>query len=139
MTFEELENDLPNGFHDMELHGLNINWVDGSMTMDLNFWTGDLDGPNREEYTPGVLTITGLCFCSIDPPDPSYQFLPDNSPLNVSGDAAEPRTLALLGELSQRLPPGASCYRFFVHEWNSFIHIAAKNVQLAWAKGKAKP
>ena len=139
MTFEELEEELPNGFHDMELHGMSLNWVDGSMTMHLNFWTGDLDGPNREEYTPGMLSITGLCFCSIDPPDPSYQFLPDGSPLNISGDAAEPKTFALLEGITDKLPPEASCYRFFVHEWNSFIHIAAKNVQLSWTKERVQP
>lgn len=137
MTFEDVENELPNGFHDMELYGMRLDWAEGSMTMDLNFWVGDLSGPNREAYKPGTLQITGLCFCSIDPPDSTYPFMPDGSPLNISGDAAGPETFASFEGLSQKLSAEASCYRFFVHEWNAFIHIAAKNVQLVWRKEQA--
>ncbi len=132
MTFEELDNQLPNGFHDAELHSVRIDYVHGTMTLHMSFWVGDLKGPNREEYRAGELRITGLYFCAIDPPDPECRYVPHGSALNVSGDRAKPDTFPALEKLSQTLPPGVSCYRFFVHEWNSFINIAAKDVQVSW-------
>ena len=138
MTFEELDQSLPNGFHDAEIYSIRVDYGSATVTLDVSFWVGDLDGPNREEYRRGILKVTGLLFCSIDPPDPAYPFLPDGSPVTVSGDAAKSDTLPVLARLTPRFPPGASCYRFFVNDWNSFIHIAAKDVQLSWAGDEAR-
>jgi hypothetical protein len=134
MTFEELDNELPNGFHDAQLHDLTIDYVRGTMTLRMIFWVGKMKGPNREERRPGELRITGLYLCAMDPPDPSYRYAPHGAALNVSGDPAKADTFPALEKLSPAIPPGVSCYRFFVHEWNSFINIAAKDVQLSWTK-----
>ena len=104
------------------------------MTLQMRFWTGSMEGPNREERRTGKLRITGLYFCVIDPPDPTYRYVPHGSALNVSGDRAKPDTFPALEKLSRTLPPAVSCYRFFVHEWNSFINIAAKDVQVSWVE-----
>ena len=48
MTFEELDNELPNGFHDAQLHSVRIDYVRGTMTLHMSFWVGDLNGPNKE-------------------------------------------------------------------------------------------
>ncbi len=132
MTFDDLDSKLPNGFHDAQIYQLRIDYVGGFITIRMNFWIGNQDGPNREEYRLGELRVSGLYFCVIDPPDPTYRYVPHGSPLNVSGDRAKPETFPALEKLSQTLPPGVSCYRFFVHEWNSFINIAAKDVQVSW-------
>ena|ERR1700690_1094945 len=132
MTFEDLNSELPNGFHDARLHGIVIDYVAGSMSLRLDVWVGNLDGPDRETYRAAELRVAGLCFCSIEVPDPRYPYMPDGSPLDVSGDAADSRTLAALEQLSRTLPSGTSCYRFFVQDWNSFIHVAAKEFQVHW-------
>jgi hypothetical protein len=132
MTFEELDSELPNGFHDAKLYDLKIDYLGGSMVLRMGFDFGNPDGPRRNDYRTGELQVTGLCFCSIDPPDPSYRYVPHGSALNVSGDPAKLDTFPPLEKLSPTLAPGVSCYRFFVHEWNSFINIAAKNVHLSW-------
>jgi hypothetical protein len=134
MTFEDLEKELPNGFHDAELSDVQIDYVHGSMKLRMSFWVGSMQGPNRDEYRPGELRMTGLYFCTIDPPDPNYRYVPTGSALNVSGDPAKPDTFPALEQLSPTLAPGVSCYRFFVHEWNSFINIAAKDVQVSWVE-----
>jgi len=138
MTFEDLEKELPNGFHDAELRDMLIDYVVGSMTLRMNFWVGNMQGPNRDEYRSGELRITGLYFCAIDPPDPNYRYVPRGSTLNVSGDPAKPDTFPALERLSPTLTPEVSCYRFFVQEWNSFINIAARNVDLSWIE-EARP
>src|SRR5271165_6240529 len=114
MTFEQLDAELPNGFHDAQLYGFVVDYIAGSMTLRIDLWVGNLDGPDPEEYRPAELRVTGLYFCSLDPPDPNYRFIPDGSPLDVSGDPAKPDTLPALKEFSRTLPVGASCYRFFV-------------------------
>jgi hypothetical protein len=132
MTFEELDNKLPNGFHDAELHTVRIDYVGGSAVLRMAFDFGNPEGSKREDYRTGDLRISGLYFCVIDPPDPTYRYVPHGSALNISGGRAKPDTFPALEKLSRTLPPGASCYRFFVHEWNSFINIAAKDVQVSW-------
>jgi hypothetical protein len=137
MTFEELDATLPNGFHDAEIYSIDIDYRLRCITLDINFWVGDLDGPNREEYRRGVLKGAGLHFCSIDPPDPAYSFVPQGSYVTVSGSSAKPDASPAPEKLWPAFPPGVSCYRFFVHNWNSFIHIAVRDAQLSWAEDAA--
>ncbi|MBZ5600162.1 MAG: hypothetical protein LAN83_17790 [Acidobacteriia bacterium] len=132
MTFEELENELPNGFHDAQLHSMRTDYVSGSAVLRMALDFGNPDGPKREDYRIGELRVSGLYFCVIDPPDPSYRYVPHGTALNVSGDPAKSDTFPALEGLYRTLPPGVSCYRFFVHEWNSFINIAARDVQVSW-------
>ena len=49
MTFEDLNSELPNGFHDARLHGIVIDYVAGRMSLRLDVWVGNLDGPDREK------------------------------------------------------------------------------------------
>jgi hypothetical protein len=132
MTFEEFDHELPNGFHDAKLHDLSIDYVRGSAVLRMELDFGDPDGLKTEDYKDGILRVSGLCFCSIDPPSHDHPYIPDGAPLNVSGDPAKPDRFPSLEELSRTLPPGVSCYRFYVNEWNSFINIAAKDVQISW-------
>src|SRR5216684_1034247 len=132
MKFEQLDSELPNGFHDARLHKVAIDYPAGSMILHMDLWVGRLDGGNREEYRSAEVRVTGLYFCVVDPPDPSCPYVPSRFPLDVSGDPAKPDTFPALNELSRTFPPGLSCYRFFVHEWNSFINIAARDVQISW-------
>lgn len=138
MTFEELDQASPNGFHDAEIYSIAIDYGAAAVTLDMNFWIGDLEGSNREECRRGIVKVTGLIFCSIDPPDPAYPFLTDGSPVTVSGDSARSDTCPALAMLLSGFPLGVFCFRFFVNNWNAFIHIAAKDVLIAWVE-KAAP
>jgi hypothetical protein len=130
MTFEELDNEF--GFHDAKLHELRIDYVNGTAVLRMALDFGDPDGPKHEDYRVGILRVSGLCFCAISPPDPDCQYMPDGSPLSVAGYAADTDTFPALKELSRTLPPGVTCFQFFVHEWNRFFNIAAKDVQISW-------
>ena len=76
MTFEKVDAELPNGFHDAKLYGIVIDYVAGSAILRMDFWVGSMEGPNREEYRPAELRVTGLYFCSMDVPDPTYRYVP---------------------------------------------------------------
>jgi hypothetical protein len=132
MTFEQLENTLPNGFHDAQLFGIRLDYVAASLTLEMNILISTIGG---NVYSPAIVEVKGLCVCTIEPPDPRYHFLPDGTPLNVSGNMPKKLGEELL-KLSSQFPARISWYRFFVEEWNSFINIASDEVSLSWPKGE---
>src|SRR5579864_1916630 len=76
MTLEELENTLPNGLHDADVHRIAIDYAERRVTFDLAVWVGNLDDPpeRREAYQIGRIEISGLLFIVMEPPDPKYPF-----------------------------------------------------------------
>jgi len=140
MTLDELDHKLPNGFHDAEIFSLELDYPAGIAKFRLSLlvgWPEDPD-PERQAYQEATMMVMGLCFCSIDPPYPGYPFHPDGRPICVSGDPAKPDHMPSLPELAAKFPAGTWCYRFFVHDWNAFIHIAARDVELTWVGEKPK-
>lgn len=138
MTFDELERSLPNGFHDAEVSRIAIDYCAGSLVLNADFWIGDLDASEparREERRHGVLTVDGLVFCAIEAPDPGVPLVAGGGPVTASGDSPDSNSGPSQGRLIARLPPGTSCYRLFISEWNAFIYIAARTVRLEWEDG----
>jgi hypothetical protein len=133
MTFEEVENTLPNGFHDAKIVRITLDYPAGILLMAMEILVGTPGEADQEEYGPAELKANGLCFCFIDPPDPAYQFRPNGEALGVCG-AEEPPDSPVIGNLLNKLPEGVSAYRFYADEWNSFIHVAASDVQVSWSK-----
>ena len=132
MTFEELDNKLPNGFRAARLYDLRIDYVDASVVLRMDLDFGRPDGAKQEDYRAGQVRILDLQFLAIDHPDPDYRYMPHGSPLNVTGSPAKPDRFPQLEALSKTFSSGVWCYRFYVHEWNACIHIAAKDVQISW-------
>lgn len=126
MTFEELDAEFPNGFDDAEITGLTLDYKSRTATMQLSLRLDLPDGPNSVEYRCGVLTIRSFYYVSIDPPDVEHLFYPSGSRITVDGFSEDPTTFQLFEHLKPRLPAGAFCCRFFVHDWNAFIRIAGK-------------
>jgi hypothetical protein len=140
MTLEEIENLPPNGFHDAQLFSIELDYANGRAKLHLNLLVGwpEDPQPERSAYQEAILTITGLCFCSIEAPQADYPFLPDGEPTWLSGDPAKRDHLPSLPELMQKVPAGAWAYRFFMHDWNAFIYIAARDAELTWSGEKPK-
>ncbi|MDP9337666.1 MAG: hypothetical protein M3P45_02240 [Acidobacteriota bacterium] len=140
MTLDELDNTLPNGFHDAEIFSFEIDYVAGTAKFRMNLLTGGPEDPGLERDTrqEAILIVSGLCFCSVEPPWSTYPFLPDGKPIMVSGDPAKSDHLPSLADLTSKFPSGTWCYRFFVDDWNAFIHIAAGDAQLTWIGDKPK-
>ncbi len=140
MTLDELNHTLPNGFHDADVLSIELDYIAATAELHLSLLTGwpeDPD-PERQAYQEATVIVTGLCFFSIDPPDPTYPFLPDGRPIDVSGDPAKPDNLPSLPDLLAKLPNDAWCYRLFVSDWNSFIHIAGRNAEITWIGDKPR-
>lgn len=132
MTFEELEQELPNGFHDAAIKEIRMDFVGRSILVGMEILVGLPGSPNQEEYRPGTLKVLFPHLFFLEPPDPRYPFVPDGSPLNVGGDSVRVGQNPQVDRLLEVLPKNATTYRFFLEEWNSFLYLAGASVEFCW-------
>lgn len=131
MTFDQLEENLPNGFHDAKIEKISLDYAKRTANILMQLLTGTPDSAVQDEYRRAILNIGDFCYCVIEPPDPTYPFMRSGAPINIAGYIEDPETFPL--DLLRRvMPKGVTCYRFFVHDWNAFIHIAAGEIQFSW-------
>ena len=135
MTFEEINDKLPNGFHDATIRSIAMDFVNISLVVGMELHVSESNDPDPERYRCGTLQIASPCLFFIDPPDPRYPFVPDGSPLNVDGDPIRIGQNAELDRLLPVLPLNAAIYRFFLEEWNSFLYVGGASVKFSWNDG----
>lgn len=131
MTLDEVERDLVNGLHDAALERLTIDYSQKCLTMELQVWLGDPDADTlagRELMKPAKITLSGLAFCIIDPPDSRYPF-EDRGPLQIDVGTGEPSTAP---GAHPPVPTDAFLAWIFVTGWNAFIRVAARSAELEW-------
>jgi hypothetical protein len=132
LTLAEIERSLPNGFHDGELVGFEVNWENLELILrlrvDINSYADNSRSPIFQE---AELRITGLHYFIIDPPDSSEIKLGAKGALWIDSDTATwEREPAELKRVRQKLSAEAFAHSFYVRDWNSFIHLAARDAQL---------
>jgi hypothetical protein len=128
-TLAEIEQQLPNGFHDAEIRSCTLDFVARTASFEVDVWIGDLDSSDealREQYRRAGLVVAGLAFCQIEAPDPTYPFR-ELKALRV--DLCEP----VPSHIGSAVSDVAFRARFYVSNWNSFIDIAADDATLEWA------
>lgn len=132
---EQLERSLPNGFHDAQIKGINLNYVERTIVFEMRLWVGDLesaDKAEREAYRLGVLIISEFDFCVIEPPDLRYPYHPVKA-VRVDSGAGNPQSIPLL----ENIPEDTFAHWFFVNEWNSFIYFIARAARLEMSQAEA--
>ena len=72
-------------------------------------------------------------YFSIDPPDADHLTYREQK-IQVDGLPEDPSKSPLFESLNPTLPAGAFCCCFYVHDWNSFIPIAAEDAQFSWVE-----
>ncbi|HKT87449.1 MAG TPA: hypothetical protein VJQ59_03375 [Candidatus Sulfotelmatobacter sp.] len=145
MTLEELANSLPNGFHDSGLKNLSINYDRGTVQLTVSLKVGDPDGPpeHRDDTRDAHIEITGLQVFAIDPPSAAAGYDLDSPGELWIADGYQTRSIpeftkSMSRDLMESLPAEVWVHSFFVSEWNSYIHIAAKDCAMKWA-GEPRP
>jgi hypothetical protein len=140
MTLAELEDSLPNGFHDSALKGLSIDYMRRTIRLDMSLKVGDSDGPReqRDDVRDAEIEVSGVVFFVIDPPSPAagYDFKSPGELWVVDG--YETRSIPAFTkkidkELLDAVPPEAFIHSFFVSDWNSYVHLAARDCSMKWA------
>lgn len=129
MNLEELESDLPNGLHDCLLRTFVADPKERRAEFILDIWMGDLHSSattERERRRRARLELIGLTYLVVDDPDPRYQ-VPDGSRVQIDACAADDDP-----ERARQVPEGGFAGRFYVTEWNAFIHFAALEARLTW-------
>lgn len=130
MTLDELEHTLPNGLHDAELLSISVDYVQRKLTLGLEVFVGDFDGPidQREAYRKGRIEIFGLQFLAIVTPDSTYPYS-DCTPSRI--DICDRRN-NLDQKLLASLPVGTFVSSIWVNNWNGFADLAASGASLIW-------
>ncbi len=129
MNISELEEHFEISFHDSLLHALRTDFVAQTADFELNVCVGDPDAKSekeRERRRMARLRLTGLQYLAVDSPDPSYPYR-DSGPVDVDHCEADV-------ELADRYSSSENVFsgRFFVSDWNAFIHYSAKHAELSW-------
>ncbi len=134
MKLIEIDNSLPNGFHDSYIHSIQLDYEKRKAIFKINIWIGDLSSDIediREVYRAGELVISDMIFFVIDPPDSSYKYF-DGTPLWVDGGPMESIEKSPLVPLPKDLPIGSFTYLFYVRNWNASFYIAGMEAELIW-------
>jgi hypothetical protein len=133
---EVFDNKYPHAtFHDAIIESIKLDYKNKEAKLELEICVGDpdaLEEETRELRCSGVLVLTGLVFCVIEPPE--LQFYKEKCNELLIGDDGKINTLPskytsnfinLIGELK-------ICHYFFVSSWNSFIFIGANDAFFEW-------
>ena len=133
MTFEELDRQFPNGLDDAEITGISIGYSDHTATILIGMRGNPPDHPDRDVYAPAALMLRGVFYFSIEPPDDDHVLGREKDKITVDG-FSEDEEFPLFRHVKSKLPPDAFCCRFFVHDWNSFIHLASAEATFHWQR-----
>src|SRR5690349_8539031 len=129
VNLEDLEADLPNGLHDALLRTFSSDLAERRAEFVIDVWMGDLHSAvssERERRRPARLELLGLTYLIVDDLDPRYPYAKE-APVQIDACGADDDP-----ELARQVPQGGFAGRFFVTEWNGFIHFAAVEARLTW-------
>lgn len=135
MTLAEVEATLPNGFHDAEIEEFVWDYRRNSASFQMELWVAEEGDESLEVYRAGRLDLNGVIFIMIDPPCPGELELPykyASGTLQIDGIETTESMLPNLTALAETVSPDARPYSFYVVNWNSYMHIAAKEAELVW-------
>jgi hypothetical protein len=130
VNIDQLEADLPNGLHDALLRAFSTDPAERRAEFILDVWLGDLHSSatsERERYRSARLELLGLAYLVLDHPDRRHAVSSWDSPVQIDACAADDNP-----ERARQVPQGGFAGRFFVTEWNAFIHFAALDARLIW-------
>ena len=119
-NLKEIEDNLPNGFHDALLEKLMIDLTCNSADMELQLFVGDPDASTeqeREAYRRAILRLSDLVYFVIDVPEKSHESSKKKS-LRIEGGDATDNSNPRSPKPCSALPSGAFAYWFFVEQWN---------------------
>jgi hypothetical protein len=128
MSLAEVEASLPWGLHDAYLEGIEIDWLASTATLRVRvMMTRRQDQDQRAK-----ITVNGLAFCAMDPPDPGRQNKGSAAAGGLWLNAGEGPANDAARERLPAVPDGCFLHWLFVNQWNSFIHISGREAHLEW-------
>jgi hypothetical protein len=129
VKIKELEEELPNGFQDAMVSSYTFLEEERRVEIELAVWVGDLWGRDEigwERYAKARLELLNVLQWEPEAPHPQ-SYGPLTRSLRIDTYEPEPMKYADL-----QIPDSAFAGRFYITEWNSFIHFVASDVRLTW-------
>ena len=129
VNIDELAAELPNGLHDALLRSYSEDPARQRAEFLIDVWLGDLHSAvpaERERRRVARLELLGLAYLVVDDGDPRFP-ITNGVPVQIDCCAADENP-----QLTGQVPERGFAGRFFVTEWNAFIHFAACDVLLTW-------
>jgi hypothetical protein len=146
LTLDDLEKNTGICLHDAILLKMDIDYENRELHLKLRIYVHGPEDPDDAIYRTAVVTLSGLFFCVIEPPDsriariqsgelvydhgtPYVEFANLTIVDSVSvKDSREPPTIKLPETESE----GAFTNCIFVREWNASMWISAIEASLIW-------
>ncbi len=136
MNISDIEASLPWGLHDAYLEAIEIDWPNARLTVTVRVMMSE----NQDMDQRARIVLSGLVFCTFDPPEidatHGYEPTPAGGLWVDTGDGAAN------ADAKRRLPAvpkGSFLNWFFVRQWNSFIHVCARDAELVWIEAAPVP
>ncbi len=135
MTFGELADTLPNGFHDSQLHRFEMDYMDRRLILHVVVWIGDMDdaqGP--ETYRPARVTVENVAYLVIEPPDPREledSGYPWQEPGGIGFDTGEGQP-SQSDSILPKAPKGTTVTWMYMYDFNRFVFFAGGAATLEW-------
>ena len=129
MNLAQLEETLPNGFHDAKLTHFELDEDQGTAILQMRLLVSDpVEEASREviKYKPAEISIKGLSVMEVPP-----ELLQDQwSLLDVQGFIPNEKQWSTFANLDNDARQNS--YSFFVHDWNTSIHMVASQAEVHW-------
>ncbi|MBZ5571308.1 MAG: hypothetical protein LAO09_05450 [Acidobacteriia bacterium] len=122
MTISELEDKLPNGFHDSYIVSVAMDFLAGTCRIELDV---DYDDPDPDTLRRMKLQLKDVHLIALGPQDPSSSFSPAGT-VWVDGSATTEEIFPNLESYRKNAPQGTFFYSFFLRDANTYMHLAAK-------------
>ncbi len=139
MKIEDIERELPNGFHDALLQNIFIDYDRHEAIFEMKVWIGDIDSESkelREVYRKGQLKLGGLRYCIIEAPDPGYPWC--DTKLTIDAGTVGSLKKAPSVRLPEPLSEEVSVHWLFIRQWNAFIYVSATDARFEWTEEQAQ-
>lgn len=136
MNISDIEASLPWGLHDAYFEAIEIDWLTARLVLTARVMMSETQDMDQR----AKIAISGLVFCAIDPPviDARRGYEPTLA-RGLWVDSGQGAGNADAKRRLPAVPDGCFLHWFFVHQWNSFIHICAHNAEFIWIETAPAP
>jgi hypothetical protein len=130
MTLQEIENGLPNGFHDAQLLRFAVDLASNVLTLNVEVDRSSYEQGRRDpEYYPAKITVRGLCYFKLDAPDVLNKYAADGASLiNAGGDPVQKKLID--EQIAAALPDGSFLHWIFLDDWNAIMVIGGMDARI---------
>jgi hypothetical protein len=130
MNITEIEDSLPNGFHDAEITNIEIDYPAKKALLTLNIPMAYDNG--HPLYKKCVLKIDEIILFVIEPPNHLEDMKNQWLGLWIDKACITEKDLERISKAGVIIPEGYFYFAFFVFNWNSCIYFCAKDASIVF-------